>query len=177
MKAKGHLRGEKSLRSDSVEMLANCLNISPAQLISGPEYLERSTATVFDSILMQIQDLHPQTQILAKEAVSLLQIAFRISEELYGIEMQKTVPENPDDIYRYIPHKIWDPFRRECSYGILGKVRLTDGWTTVAAVSPFSSNINAVTRLAKQCTEQQLSPIHLLDAIQDHLTQETISSE
>lgn len=35
-----YLKGDKCLRSDSIEELAKSLSISPAQLISGPEYTE-----------------------------------------------------------------------------------------------------------------------------------------
>lgn len=78
----GYLKGDKGLRSDSIEELAKCLGLTPAQLIAGPEYVQTYCASHLDSLSAEIQSLHPQAQTLAKEAVSLLNTAFRISAEL-----------------------------------------------------------------------------------------------
>ena len=164
----GYLKGEKCLRSDSIEEIARSLGISPAQLISGPECAEVSGISGLDAILLEIRALHPQTQALAKEAVSLLRTAFRISDELKGVELLETAPESPDDIYWYSLQETWDPFRMAHVYGILGKERSADGWTTVALVAPFSGDRAGVARLAKLCTELQLSPVHILDVIHDY---------
>lgn len=175
----GYLKGGKYLRSDSIERIAKSLGISPAQLISGPGCIDGVGISGLDSILLEIQALHPRAQPLVKEAVSLLRDAFRISDELLGFEVQEfevqeATSENPDDGYRYFPHEMWAPFRMTYSYGILGKERLPDGWTTVATVAAFSRDEIAVARLAKRCTELQLSPAHLLDVIHDFLTKETL---
>lgn len=77
----GYLKGDKCLRSDSIEELAKSLNISSAQLISGPEYAETFGPFYMGAVLAKIQTLHPQARILARDAVSLLEAAFRISEE------------------------------------------------------------------------------------------------
>lgn len=77
----GYLKGDKCLRSDSIEELAKSLNISSAQLISGPEYAETFGPFCMGAVLAEIQTLHPQAQVLARDAVSLLEAAFRISEE------------------------------------------------------------------------------------------------
>ena len=76
-----YLKGDKCLRSDSIEELAKSLSISPAQLISGPEYADARGLFSADALLAELQTLHPRAQELAKEAVSLLQTAFRISAE------------------------------------------------------------------------------------------------
>ena len=73
-----YLKGDKCLRSDSIEELAKSLSISPAQLISGPEYADARGLFSADALLAELQTLHPRAQELAKEAVSLLQTAFRI---------------------------------------------------------------------------------------------------
>ena len=78
----GYLKGDKGLRSDSIEELAKCLGLTPAQLISGSECAQAYCASHLDSLSAAIQSLHPQAQTLAKEAVSLLNTAFRISAEL-----------------------------------------------------------------------------------------------
>ena len=66
-----YLKGDKCLRSDSIEELAKSLSISPAQLISGPEYTEACGLFGTDALLAELQTLHPRAQGLAKEAVSL----------------------------------------------------------------------------------------------------------
>ena len=101
----GYLKGDKCLRSDSIEMIAKSLGISPAQLISGPECIDGFGISGLDSILLEIQALHPRARPLAKEAVSLLRDAFRISDELLGFEWrefeaQEAAPENPEEPYR-----------------------------------------------------------------------------
>ena len=76
-----YLKGDKCLRSDSIEELAKSLEISPAQLISGPDYAESCGMFSIDALLAEVQTLHPRAQGLAQEAVSLLQTAFRLSAE------------------------------------------------------------------------------------------------
>ena len=176
----GYLKGDKCLRSDSIEMIAKSLGISPAQLISGPECIDGFGISGLDSILLEIQALHPRARPLAKEAVSLLRDAFRISDELLGFEgrefqAQGAAPENPDGGFKYFPHEMWDPFHMTHSYGISGKARLADGWTTVATVAAFSRDKTAVAGLAKRCTELQLSPAHLLDVVHDFLAKEPLA--
>ena len=82
----GYLKGDKALRSDSIEELAKCLGLTPAQLILGPEYTETYCVFCLESLSAEIQSLHPQAQALAKEAVSLLNTAFRISTELERLD-------------------------------------------------------------------------------------------
>ena len=81
-----YLKGNAGLRSDSIEELANCLGPTPAQLISGAEHAQAYCASHLDSLFAEIQSLHPQAQTLAKEAVSLLNAAFRISAELERLD-------------------------------------------------------------------------------------------
>ena len=168
----GYLKGEKSLRSDSIEELARSLGISPAQLISGPDSFNQTGFVALDSILLEIQLLHPDAQTLAKEAVNLLKTALQVSNALNSIDVWMDTTENPDDIYRYTIHEMWDPFRRTRSYGLLGKEHTPHGWVTVSVVAPFSNRRSEVVALAKKCTELQLSPIHLLDVVQDYLAQD-----
>ena len=62
----GYLRGEKGLRSDSIEELAKRLGMSPAQLISGPGAAEAvSPAANAASSLAQ----HSLVRALAEEIV------------------------------------------------------------------------------------------------------------
>lgn len=168
----GYLKGERSLRSDSIEEVAGKLGISPAQLISGPEW---STAKAklpnMDAFLGLLQALHPKTHGLAREVMTLLHTASRISGELYDVECPWEVPVPPEAVYQYHLHESWDPIRMTYLYGLLVKERAADGWVTVAVVAPFSNDRMAAAKLAKRCAELQLSPVHILDVIRDFRVQ------
>ena len=76
----GYLRGEKGLRSDSIEELAKRLGMSPAQLISGPGAAEAvSPAANAVSSLAQ----HSLVRALAEEIV---EAALRRSGEWAGLD-------------------------------------------------------------------------------------------
>jgi len=92
----GYLKGDKCLRSDSIEELAKSLNISSAQLISGAEHAETFGAFSMTSLLAELQTLHPQAQVLAREAVSLLEAAFRISAEWQRLDALPTFSDTED---------------------------------------------------------------------------------
>lgn len=49
-----YLKGDKCLRSDSIEELAKSLSISPAQLISGPEYADARGLFSADALLAEL---------------------------------------------------------------------------------------------------------------------------
>ena len=176
-----YLKGDKCLRSDSIEELAKSLSISPAQLISGPEYADARGLFSADALLAELQTLHPRAQELAKEAVSLLQTAFRISAEWDKLDTLSADPvsEVPESAYRYVLYEAhaallrlgW--FTRNLPYGILGQQYLSGCWTTIAITAPFSNNRPGVVRLTKLCTDQQLEPIHILDVIHDFMDLET----
>lgn len=61
------------------------------------------------------------------------------------------------------------------SYGLIVKENQGDGWTPIAIVAGFSTNLDAVQKLAKQCTDLQLAPMHMLDAVSDFLAAEAIN--
>mgnify|MGYP002523862124 CR=1 FL=1 len=164
----GYLKGENCLRSDSIEEIAKGLNITPAQLISGPEDAAADPLRL-ETLLPQLPALHPQAQRLAKDAIALLQTAFRVSQELTHIDANTSEPEGA---YRYFLQETWQPARMRCSYGLLGQRRQNGCWTTLSVVTPFSDDRAAVERLAKLCTDQQLDPVHMLDIIHDFLDQE-----
>lgn len=62
----GYLKGEKCLRSDSIEELAKSLHISSAQLIAGPEYTGAFKPFSMCALLAELQVLQPQAQALAR---------------------------------------------------------------------------------------------------------------
>lgn len=167
----GYLKGENCLRSDSIEEIARGLNISPAQLISGPEDAGAESFPL-ETLLPQIPALHPQARQLAKDAIALLQTAFRVSQELTRIDAHVAEQEPPEGAYRYFLQETWEPARMRCSYGLLGQRRQSGSWTTLSIITPFSDDRAAVERLAKLCTDQQLAPVHMLDVIHDFLDRE-----
>ena len=170
-----YLKGDKCLRSDSIEELAKSLSISPAQLISGPEYADARGLFSADALLAELQTLHPRAQELAKEAVSLLQTAFRISAEWDKLDTLSADPvsEVPESAYRYVLYEAHGAARMLYAYGILGQQYLSGCWTNIAITAPFSNNRSGVVRLTKLCTDQQLEPIHILDVIHDFMDLET----
>ena len=118
----GYLKGENCLRSDSIEEIAKGLNITPAQLISGPEDAAAESLRL-ETLLPQIPTLHPQAQRLAKDAIALLQTAFRVSQELMCIDAHASEQDAPEGTYRYFLQETWQPARMRCSYGLLGQQR------------------------------------------------------
>ena len=155
----GYLRGEKGLRSDSIEELAKRLGISPAQLISGPGAAEAvSPAANVASSLAQ----HSLVRALAEEIV---EAALRRSGEWAGLDAA-------DGAYRYALYEAHGAARVPYAYGILGQQRLDGEWKTVAMIAPFSNDSAATAHLARLCTGQQLEPIHILDVIHDFMNTE-----
>ena len=124
----GYLKGENCLRSDSIEEIAKGLNITPAQLISGPEDAAAESLRL-ETLLPQIPALHPQAQRLAKDAIALLQTAFRVSQELMCIDAHASEQDAPEGAYRYFLQETWQPARMRCSYGLLGQQRQSGCWT------------------------------------------------
>ena len=156
----GYLRGEKGLRSDSIEELAKRLGMSPAQLISGPGAAEAvSPAANAASSLAQ----HSLVRALAEKIV---EAALRRSGEWAGLE------NAPDGAYRYALYEAHGAARVPYAYGILGQQRLDGEWKTVAMIAPFSNDSAATAHLARLCTGQQLEPIHILDVIHDFMNTE-----
>lgn len=77
----GYLKGEACPRADSIETLAAGLSISPAQLVSGMEGVQDAALSGLDALCRTIPSLHPRAQQLAEYAVSLWEMALRISAE------------------------------------------------------------------------------------------------
>ena len=161
----GYLRGDKGLRSDSIEELAKSLGMSPAQLISEPGAAEAVTA---EPVLTETPAQHPLVQALAEEIVT---AALRLSEEWRELDAAE-VSGAQDGAYRYALYEAHGVARVPYAYGILGQQRQEGQWKTVAMIAPFSNDSANTVRLARRCTEQQLEPIHILDVIHDFLDTE-----
>lgn len=171
----GYLKGTSSPRADTLEELAEKLGISPAELVAGNEYPNSMGISCLDSVLLELPSLHPLVLPAAENAVSILQYVFRLSSNLNALD-ERTVPEEPPDaVYRYFLHDLKSPLHPSPNYGILMKERFAESWATIAVVAPFSHDRAAVMQIIRQCTKLQLSPEHLLDVVQDFLTQRALS--
>ncbi len=167
-----YLKGTSYPRADSLEELADKLGLSLAELVSGEEYPSHTGIACLDPILAEIPLLHPFILPIVREIVSLLRTLFQMSDDLHGIESPNADEPCPETVYKYCLHELQDPFRRAPSYGILVKERFQESWTTIALVAAFSGDKAAVLHLIESCTKLQLSPEHLLDVVQDFLTQQ-----
>ncbi len=172
----GYLKGTSHPRADSMENLADKLGISVAELVSGEEHFVSVSNPDFDQILSNIPTLHPKVLPAAQQAVSMLKSLFRLSEELYAAENLNLDTPYQEAGYLYCLHEMWDPFRRSFSYGILVKECMHGSWPTIAVVAPFSGDRAAVLGLIDRCTRLQLDPEHLLDVVQDFLTQQLLTT-
>ncbi len=165
----GYLKGENCLRSDSIEEIAKGLNITPAQLISGPEDAAAESLRL-ETLLPQIPALHPQAQRLAKDAIALF--ADRLPRLAGADASMRTPPSRMPggrftDIFCRRPGS-----RRACAAptGFLASSGKAAAGRRLRSSLPFSDDRAAVERLARLCTAQQLDPVHLFDVIHDFPT-------
>ena len=166
-----YLKGERNLRSDSIEEVAKALGMSPAQLIAGPGDTCVPGPSGLELILPRLEALRHQAHALADMLDELAVLAQQLSGEQSAAE--EATPEWAENsACRYTVYETKDPFCAERSYGILCKERRADDWATTAAVAAFSGDRDAVSLLAQRCTKLQLSPVHLPDVISDFLAQE-----
>ncbi len=63
----------------------------------------------------------------------------------------------------------------EC-FGILGRQNQGGIWFPVVVAAPFSSDREAVSKLAERCTACQLIPEHLIDVVIDFVSQTTMTT-
>lgn len=172
----GYLKGTSSPRADTLEELAEKLGVSPAELVAGKEHPDSMGISCLDSVLLELPSLHPFVLPAAQNAVSVLQYVFRLSSDLNALD-EKTAPEEPPDAaYRYFLHELKSPSHHSPAYGILVKERFAGSWATIAVIAPFSHDRAAVMQIVQRCTKLQLSSDHLLDVVQDFLTQSALST-
>ena len=165
----GYLKGSSSPRTDTLEELARKLEMTPAELVSGRRAPGAWGVSCLDLAPLEIAALHPDARPLAEEAVAVLRTAFRISHHLRAVDLP---PEPPEGTRAYLRWEMPAARPGAPEYGLLVKERRPEGWVPVAVVASFSSDGEGVDRLARRCTELQLSPIHLVEVIQDFLAQE-----
>lgn len=79
----GYMKGTSHPRADSLEYLAEKLGISLSELVSGDGSPHSDGLPCIEPVLMEIPALHPRAIPIARDAASLLQDAFRLSDDLY----------------------------------------------------------------------------------------------
>ncbi|MFR7832593.1 MAG: DUF6514 family protein [Blautia wexlerae] len=168
----GYLKGENCLRSDSIEEIAKGLNITPAQLISGPEDTSCGVPPARDAPAAD-----PGAAPAGASGWRRTRSRFcrPPSARLAGADVHRCAR-----------------LRAGCSGGHLPifsagdlaagahALLLRSSWPAAAkrllddacGHLSLSDDRAAVERLAKLCTTQQLDPVHLFDVIHDFLDQE-----
>ena len=58
------------------------------------------------------------------------------------------------------------------AYGIALRIRGEGGWQTLCTVEDLSSDKEAAAQLAERCRRLQLSPVHLMDVVEDFLARD-----
>lgn len=125
----GYLRGEKGLRSDSIEELAKSLGMSPAQLISGAGRRRSSqpggkcgqlSGTAFAGAGACGGDRGGRAAALRR----------------MGRTGRGGNRKCADGAYRYALYEAHGAARVPYAYGILGQQRLDGEWKTVAMIAP-----------------------------------------
>ena len=164
----GYLKGTSSPRADTLELLAEKLGVAPADLVAGNCSRGDSCAACLDRILVEVSSVYPTLRPVAEDMVALLRALFHMSDCLYDLDASGGAPAGT---YRYALYESRDIRLQTPVYGILAKRRTGEGWTTIAFISAFSYDREAVEQLARSCTELQLSPDHLVDVIHDFLAQ------
>lgn len=153
-----YLQERLNPRADTIELLARALGLTPAELVSGTRFDSPAHCTWVDAAEAEIAQLHPLVQPLAAQQLYALQAAFALSGILKGREVAPA--------YHYVLDEPVD--HSACQrYGLA--IQEPDGGTR--STGAFSSDRAAVERLAEICTRLQLSPVHLLDVMEDFLKQ------
>ena len=156
------LRGEKALRTDTVEMLADKFNVPIADLVSGEPAGTRITvqsALVF--LLRRSRAMPEPFQSAATALLRSFEEVFRLSE-LVDSDADLGFPSycSEEDTYRYFVHES----EFGCRYGLIAKQKLGH-WTTVEVAPGLSDDLGFVFALARYCTIHQLPPKKCMDDV------------
>ena len=156
------MRGEKPLRTDTVELIAKKFNVPLGELVSGaPVGCRMTIRAALDTLLREVHTIPDPFRSAAASMLRSLEEAFRLNEiaslkdDLYYLNCY-----NPNDVYRYYVHESLIGPR----YGIVAKQN-TNGWTTVALAPGLSDDLGVMLALARDCTKAQLPPEKLAEVI------------
>lgn len=150
--------GSQPPRSDTIELIAQKLHISPAMLISNLPPADQSLLACLDNISDKIQTLHPSARSTAKHALDLLLFAVRSSEESFFLESHAAPLEKTTDRFRYILHESQSLLPSTPSYGILVEELLDGIWTATSLFAPFSNDRTLALHIVFTANELQLPP-------------------
>ena len=76
-----YLAGEGNMRIDTLKLLANKLNISPAQLISN--------WSIEQTVQTHLKSLHPDVQEIAHDVIKNAEYVQKLSDDIYVLEKEK----------------------------------------------------------------------------------------
>lgn len=113
-----YLNGISHPRTDSMENLADKLEISVAELASGKEHPVSAGDSNYDQMLSTIPALRSKVLPVAHQTASLMKILFQLPENLHVAENMDIDMPCQDAGQLYCLHVMWDPFGRSLSYGI-----------------------------------------------------------
>ena len=143
--------GSEGPPARTIQQIADRMGISPGELVSGEDVPHGSA---FEIISEMLESLHPS---LYKDGeflwTSMLEL-FRCSERCW----------EEDAYWRYSLTEP-SPFR----YGLKAEIRTKAGWKYVKESVPFTDDRSTAQTAAEIFTRNALSPIHLEEAIEDHL--------
>lgn len=146
-----YMAGRGNPNARTIQQIADRMGISPGELVSGENVPHESA---FDLISGMLESLHPS---LYKDGeflwTSMLEL-FRCSERCWedGIYWRYSVTEP-------------SPFH----YGVRAEIRTKADWEYVKESAPFTDDRSIAQTAAEIFTRDALSPIHLEEAIEDHL--------
>ena len=146
------LAGRGNPNTETIELLAKGMKISPAQLVSGDICPDDRA---FDIISRMLDILHPTLQEAGAIQLEALRQLFRLSEDLYAREAR----------WKYVVIETC-PFR----YGLRALKGAENGQTAACVESEtFTDDRQTAESAADLFTRNSLSPIHLEDAIEDYM--------
>ena len=165
---KGLMRGEKALRTDTVEMISEKFDVPLGELVSGePVGQQMTIRTALSFLQSRVHSIPEPFRTAAKAMLHSLEEVFRLSDLVNSDDRTVFLPyQNQNDVYRYfVQESVIRP-----RYGLVAKKKM-EVWITVALVPGISDNYYSVLGLARDCTKIQLPPEQLIDVVSDFLSQ------
>ena len=152
--------GKRLPRADTLELIADSMGISVADLISDCDN------PIQDAFSDAWQNLHP---LLRPVAEAQIQELVRLSNEIYALEQRLAEKGGENGTYQYTFFSAKDASRSRISYGLFVKEWRGDAWHAVAAVAPFSEDCAAVFDLTQYCAKLQIPPDRMMEVVEDFL--------
>ena len=166
---RGYISKERNPRLDTLELIAEKLNISLPELL-GYEASKKETKihpllrSVYEQLLQLSDSLYAQA-VLPDEDGECPRLLHALPES-FSSSLQEG---------SYEARFLYIPYEETCFRSEIGTYRSCGiavflGKEFLMSVSDISTEAKDVIRLAKLCSENQLSPIHFSEAIEDFLS-------